>query len=464
MKSRTRPEKRNPMQGSHWICATLLIGWMSGTFVKAHGQGGQPPSPPSDAFTDTLVLRNGEMMRGRLVSLDPGKPLQWQVPSGEAKWLATDEIVSIELSTDSKDEVPADNRQSLVLLANGDVVRGKPLEIDKTSVALDMVNKERLRITQDAIKMIQLKTAYGSFLWSGPGNPNEWQCFGPGACGVVNNRLTVTPGGHAKSQLLLGRDFRVQFDVQSRELLSFQVALGRTGEVDGYGLVVSIGHEGVQLMELTGSQSFRDIATASVPNQRMVEDARFEIRVRGGSRSIVVRMNGAEVARGTFSRDLPKDNAGLSFRSIQPWNLIIPNLEVMSWDAGAEWKSKHRVEEKGGALVTLVNDDTVTGSSISLRDESVTMGTAAGELRFPVDRVSRIVFNSDNTEAVRSHRGDVRLWTDDMQRFTMSLETIDAGHITGVSDHYGRLTLPRGSIKRIEFNIHETETTTDKAP
>ncbi len=104
-------------------------------------------------------------------------------------------------------------------------------------------------------------------------------------------------------------------------------------------------------------------------------------------------------------------------------------------------------------IIRFANNDMVSATSVSVADGVLIAQTVYGQLRCPIGKVAHLVLANKGQEQPRRRAGDVTIQTAG-SKFTIQFVELSGKSLTGQADHLGSVTVKRGAIKEVVFNIH----------
>ena len=133
--------------------------------------------------------------------------------------------------------------------------------------------------------------------------------------------------------------------------------------------------------------------------------------------------------------------------------LRISKLKVSAWTGLLPDEIDHSTPPEED-FVNLINDDSVSGELLELKEDHVRLKTYYTTLDIPTERVSLISTSPRGRERARRVPHDVRIYLRNGGRITASLMQIDDRFVTAPSENTGELKLLLSAISRMEFNIY----------
>jgi hypothetical protein len=445
------------------------------TGPAAHCQNAPPPVAPAAAsapdpvpateFHDVVHFRNGDRLHGRLYTLTAGAQLEWHAPYyNQLVRFPTETIDNIVFRRTDPALTMPDADKTALLLTNNDLLIGKLVALDNKTLTLAIPYGKPLTIRRTSIKSILPRmTTSGSFYF-GPKPADKWEPYNPHSrlWRVEDKKLVSVPGGTAANKIPLGSDCSIQFDASWDQIPSFWIGLGLDDKPDMIAPSVQMIFNGptLQIRETqrlgNNQQRSNQIGNSTILNYPKQLQARFTLVFASASKSVSLLIDDAEAVKANLTAALPTNAQGIVFGTSGQSQMQIQNIKILNLVADPDPKAKKRAESEKSDLTVLANNDTIPGNILSIQNDLVTVNSPRGDLHFPIDRIRAISLNPNGQERARLRPTDIRLWTENSDLITFSLERIDAQAITGTSDNFGRVAFHRGAFNRIEFQIHDT--------
>lgn len=414
--------------------------------------------------TDVLQLLNGDILRGSLVSTEPGSyGLRWKHPNASQ---------NIDFSCDAVDMVKFAKKQpeskarekTIVRLSNGDTIYGQLVSLNTEKAVLDTQYGGRMDIKRSMIGAVHPNSSSALTLYEGPAGMSGWllqRNVGRESWVFKNNAL------YAYQAYPIGRyieglpdSIEISFDASWRAYPSFycgffaQNVEQHSYSWNSYMLRVSGGS--VYIMRASRNSGQKILAQSEIErfsNQRS-NRARFTIMANRKEKKVILLIDG-EIVRECQDVDTSEmPGAGIAFQAESNVPFKLGNIVVKQWDGRIPRKSG-AAEEAEKDLIRFGNDDKLSGDVETIRDRKLKLKTGYGEMDVPLERVAEIRFGTKNLERARRNKLDVRAHLVDSGEITVELVKMTGGKVEGRSENFGSLTLPLEACTGFDFNIYE---------
>jgi hypothetical protein len=427
----------------------------------------QPGTPPQ--VPERVITKRGDAFVGRVIGLNKDGILRFASPQfdGEVRVKAT-ELVSLDLSAAKPSTAP-----DTVVITNGDRLAGRVTAITADSIALDSDAAGPVTISRKVVGMIAFGQAASSLSESNfaHGIMDPWKAV-QGDWKVEGGGLVCTNarGNMNSVKAPLKQDAPVAIEI------TVEAANNRGGGGQGMsifaGLFVdeangnSYGNNSV-FCRLEYNELYMGYTQGGGVNNQINQG--INAVPRGGA--MVMRfaytpatckgkcwINGDSVAECDMAANggAPKTGKWLMVGTQRGCKIKSSRVTGGEFTPGEVSDAKSETD-----MVTFTNKDHVSAKSLTLADGQLHVETAYGELASPVAKLASIIFSSASRETPKllKNQGLVQTPAGNM---TVQLDTLDEQSLTGKCDYLGPVTIRRGAIKAIHFNV--TQPLTGMAP
>ena len=411
-------------------------------------------------ISDTITFLNGETFKGLIQSIDcTQNTLSWKHPfsatpiSFDLNWL-------YKINLSKRNEEASENNTS-VTLSNGDIVRGKLIDMNDESITLDVKYAKKLTIRKVMIQRIDMGKASGT-LYEGPNSKEEWSNLGgqKNFISFKNKTLTI------KNPLLIAKGIN---DLPDRIVLSFNYEWLDTYPSLSIGLFntaaanpetcyqISIMNNQVAFARLLrnrgGDQGF---GNSEFPRSIKKRKMNVQIFADQKKRSFVIFIEGKNIGQWNDPDSTDKLGKYFYFQN-QSMSMKLSNIKISSWDGSlpsliAEDKEADAPEED---TVILTNGDKATGSLKKMVDDKASFVTAFAPMDIPLERISSIILGAKKMERARRNANDIRASFHEGGKITFDLVSMKNGSLSGKSENFGEISVPVEMLSEIEFNIYK---------
>jgi hypothetical protein len=419
-------------------------------------------------------------LSGELVSFN-GDRIIWKSPVLEEP---ASFLVKKVLEVTFPSETPAfeADHEATLTLKNGDVVRGQLVSVTDDEVQLGTWYAGTLKFRRVMVQSLSIDDRPTLF-YRGPSGIEGWTQTGAKAWTYQANALRITGGGGIGRVVETPDDCRFLFTGEWRGDLRLAVNLfsdDLTTSDPQTGYRISFERRMISLQKLGAAQQI--IGNIVQDNQLSIsEKARFEVRVSRKQGLVTLLVDDRIIGNWQDPEVDPKlSGYGMQFSSQDGAALKLSRIEVSSWDGHTEGLSdldmngvrrfggrvdpfnnrfggqpepveKPVVEEEG--RMALRNGDSIIGEVMAIEGGVIKIKTPHSEVSLPVSRLRTITLKPAALEEPKRNAGDVRAWFSDGSSIVFRLESMADGVITGYSQTFGTADFKAAAFNRIEFNV-----------
>ena len=466
------------MNDSKWmlVAGFIAIG-MAGTVpaqVTLDGAVLPPPQPAANAGPtravvapggDTLEFLNKDKLHGSLMAVTP--------EAGGVTWKHGSAEKSIDFNLSTVTRATLGPRKvttgvpgtAAIYLTNGDMLPGNIVSMDGDKLVLDTGYAGKITIARLMVKSVTPNIKTSARIYEGPTDLSEWTTYTGGGAQV---QWRFKDGAlYAVQQYPIGRLIEkmpdtadIRFDAAWRGAYPQFACVIYTDNVqenrNGYILQVSGTSLYLQrLVRNSGSRSLeRQVEYADFGNGKC-RSATFNLLVNKSAKTITLLINGRQLTQWTDPAEFAGTGTGIAFRSNNTGDLKISSIVISDWDG----KTPEVAGDSGIAVVKddllrFINNDKGSGRLKSIAGEVVKFETSYATLDIPIARVVEIVTSTENAARARKNKDDVQMTFADRGLLTLQLERVEKDEVKGQSENFGKIALPLGALRRMDFNIY----------
>ena len=438
----------------------LIILWASGGEVLGAASGGSAKHGP--AVTGILRLVDGSELHGDLLGLEMDEQLEWRHPSAQDPIrFDTDQVESIRLNP-SEAVLNLPDSKCLFRFHNGDAIFGDLRVLDRASLKLRTWLGDELSAKRKAVRSITFFPGGYSVLYAGPTGLDGWNRGRNGRAWQYHDGAFVTQGGGSIGKKFdLKESSSVEFDMAWNGRFGLVVALQTemvhelNYRADAYKFYIRPG--AVSLQRIKAGDRIHTLGQAQLPQMLHKNEARVGIRANRADASLTLTLDGEVIERWKDKDGFAADGPGIVFGAQRTGPTVrISNLKVATWEGNfTPLQSTNDVVETD--LMYLVNHDKIKGSLKRLKGGAFEVETAHLDLGVPKSRVSQVYLQSTNRVSRSLRRGEVRAHFWGGGSISFGLEKWTARSVVGRSPEFGRLNFDPRSIRRVDFNLTESD-------
>ncbi len=404
-------------------------------------------------------MADGSRLSGTVTALsDTGEVSLASPLSFEPFQLRADRIRLVEFARGKKSP---DDRDALVVLANGDELPCDLRGIDDDSIRIDTSFAGEIDIPRSSVGTVQLGVRPRKVIYRGPANESDWTI--KNGWRFDSSRFAADGSGTLARSFDIPGSFALRFRVTWRNTPNIQIyfaddKLETTGKADRY--YVTFNGAGFELKRQQSNDGYPWLTMSTIPREPSDfpdSSVEMELRVDRKLALIHIYLNGELVEKCHDPLDAAPTGQGVMFRSSIGGDeaQFIDMIEIREWDPAAD---RHRTEPRGD------EDSDVVITRSSDRGKGRILGTGKGPdgdtilykgphtaepVELPVEHISTLFFKVPEGRAevprpplVLGLRGRGSLG---VTNCVLREEGIDAEHPL-----LGKLLIRRDAVSRLE--------------
>jgi hypothetical protein len=425
-------------------------------------QPAKPPTPP----VGTVRLINGDLLHGRLLSLDPADGVLWRHPDadGPIRWnfKALDEI-----ELEHSDDAPSGRRAPATLeLAGDDRLEGRLVSLDADGLILDDTCAGRLTIRRPALRALRLHIRVGDrVLFSGFDSRKDWKEMRgsqPNAWNFRDGAFYAQRGRRGG----IGRDlpspdqFRIDFDAAWKGQPYFRIYLlaKDINSATQSCYMLYWNGDSFSMRRYDQKHGHQNLASVNVPGLTGRGKAEVSILIDRSGRTMCLLIDGRLRARWNDHIKGLLPGKAIVFYSYGRGAVRIRDLRVLAWDGSVPGAEGEEPETGDRDLVLFANDDRVQGTIEAIRDGKVEVKTGFGSIPVPLERVAAIYFKDAKGAAPRGPEVAEVTVRGDAGKLRLKLESAADGTLVGSHPDFGRAEIPLANVSKIRLNLQARRT------
>jgi hypothetical protein len=360
-------------------------------------------------LTDALVFRNGDLLYGKLLALQPRGAARWQHPdAAEPIDFKAETIAQVDFGGR---HAPADaaHESCRVFLVNGDALCGDLVAADHDTVTLDTRYAGKLKVVRKALQSVSLE-AHEPVVFAGIDGLNGWtqgnsgQAFG----GTAGQWVYRNGAFYADKSASIARDLNlpdaadIQFDLAWKGALNLAVALytdslqpialaekEKGPDFGGFyslrfSYTVTIG-----LTPIRKKEPLRSLGDLIVPALNQKDRVHIDLRCSKADHIVLLYFDGALVKEWNDPSGFAGEGTGVRFvQQSMSGSLKVGNLRVAKWNGVRDTA----VAPPDGAhdLLSLESGAKMAGEIELISNGQVSVRTASGETQIPLAKITGI--------------------------------------------------------------------------
>ncbi len=443
---------------------------------------------------EAVYLKNGDIISGKFVGLDPKDGLVWEHPTIKPA-LKIDPASVARVTFAPRAGAPASKRQSSrVQLSNGDQLAGDLFEMDARKLVLKTWYGGDLALSRASLLSLVPGEETMGVLFDGPADDKGWEFSNVHAANIpINAQLPAEAMARIKAQASgafqykdggfestgvgaqVGRNFELpdrmnlEFDIEWSTSMSFFVNL-HTDQLksadQGNTYSLRFTQSSAWLYKYERGDNFSRSSHVGTSAQYNLTSqlgarpmARVSIRVDKPQKTIALLINGQFVHKWVDTGTFAGKGKGLVFSTRTTYPVRLSGIRLSQWDGNLPGK----VEVAGGSdkedFVRLANSDTLSGTLLDIKEGKMTFKTPfADNLPIPLNRISVIRFAKAEAPAT-AQKNPVRISLKNQGQITCTLKEWKDGKVHLSSPTLGDATIDASVVESVDFVVTSTAAT-----
>jgi hypothetical protein len=417
-----------------------------------------PAGRPVNTKGEHVVLRNGDVFRGKFLGFDPTRGLRWQHPHINPELVIRPESVA-SLTLEGKPPAEARRRPGKVVLINGDVLTGDFLRLENGKVMLNTWYAGELTIDVASIKSLQPGYTKDKVLFEGPVLSKNWT-NASGLWKFKDQTFTAS-----SSSAMVGRHIdemparaSIDFEVDWQNHLSLYINF-RTDKLNSYsacnGYCLRLAQTYVYLYRYTlvnGRGLSRRLGQRiSINLNTANNNARVSIKFNERTGVLALYINGQYITQWKDPAGFPSESKGLLFTSRTTNRIQLSRIRVTDWNGGLPGQAKPAAVNAKEDLILFNNEDSITGKIVSIKEGRIQIrSNSLGNPIVPLEHVDAIHLAQQNTKPVRVPSVRAELIGRDI--LTFEIKEWNDGKVRVHSPVFGTATLNAAAISTLTFS------------
>lgn len=428
-----------------------------------------PSQPPGETeLVGHLKFSNRDRLSGKPEGIDAAGNLRWHADFLHKPIpVKPSSILEMRLEGGTPPR-PEEGHHALLLLNNGDTLRGQLDALDESHVTLQTWYGGILKVRRTMAKDLEIQRTHRT-IYAGPEDLESWVVEGDkNAWRLSSGTLSASRGAGIAREIQTPDRTHIQFDLAWRSSLRFRVLLlsdeGETTQPDNcYDLVCQRRFVYLRkrwVARTTGGSKI--IGQANIAELAAKEKVRFEFYIDRKAGTVALYIDGRQAH--VWTDEDPKAGSfgnWLHFISEDFYPIQVSRIRVSPWKGSlpenVEVTEEPEEEELEGQMIRLQNGDIVVGEVGLIQDGVLAVETEFCKMRIPVDRMRTIDLSEGEYEEPIRKKGDVRAWLREGGRITFRLDSFEKDTLTGYSQTFGDVQFKLNAFSRLEFNIYNEE-------
>ncbi|HEY3915926.1 MAG TPA: hypothetical protein VGN61_15670 [Verrucomicrobiae bacterium] len=385
--------------------------------TPAHSQPTSTNTP-----SDCLFFRNGDLLYGKLLAIDPHDTLRWKHPdSANPIDFKPGSVSQIEFAP-QKSSATQTNSTCRVYFGDGETLEGDLVSCGSDSVTLDTPYAGRLKISRKSSQNPILSLSFlprQPAIFEGPSSLDGWVQGNAVKAFTSDSGQWIYKHGafYANKPASIARDVKlpdrseVQFDLAWNGVLNLAIALYTdslqpillTGKDQGpdFGAFYSLRFQNtvvVSLMPIRKKDPLHSLGDLIVPALNNKDRVHVDIRMSKPDHRIVLYFDGALVKEWIDPQGFSGDGTGMRFVQNAGGSIKLSNLRVTTWD-GVMLDGSEATPDSTHDTISMEAGAKVSGTVQSIANGQITFVESNATTQIPADKVSSIDFAAIATDA-----------------------------------------------------------------
>jgi len=418
-----------------------------------------------------LTLKNGDVLRGKMVSYEPGSGLGWTRSDGIGTMLfEAAKVQSIELGP-VKSVAVSGTMPARLRLGNGDILDGSITALETNALKFDSICAGPLTIPRTLIRSISPQSAELKTVFDGITGTNGWTFADVTSAGEDAGYWSYQPGAFvATKSASVARDLKLpdqvtmEFDVSWRGTLNLAIAV-YTDSLTPISLrakedeppfaafySLQINTHSVNLLYVSQPEPLRNLGQIIAPILGQKNEAHITIHSSKERRVLTLLIDGVLVKE--WSAGVPAaQGTGVRFVHQGQGSIQLSNLRVRQWDGRLDEVSPNAHVGPDEAVIT-VSGEKLVGKLKAYDPTALELLTGQTPFKVGLDRVQRIEFSPVKapTEAPAVTNGRLaRAKLANGGMLTFVLRSWKDGQATVVLPGIGEVVIKTELLQQLEF-------------
>jgi hypothetical protein len=449
----------------------LRIGLMSLVCVALAAQE-KSLNTETKTARDAILFRNGDLLFGRLNSIDRQNGIQWDRPDALNTFqFSPGNVSQVDFAEENRTESTPSTNMCSVHLHNGDQMQGDLVSYDGQKVVLDTWFGGRLELPKSSVALIVPLGLPKPVLFSGPKGLEGWTMGKVTAGALVesgewiyqNEAFYAMKSASIARDLKLPESMSLQFDIEWRGFFHVAVALytaylhpinlanKETEPQFGGFYSLQLNPFSANLLPVKQNEPLRYLGQASLQQLAQTNAAHVDIRVNKSKKLVALLVNGTVVKQWT-DEDFAGTGSAVRFVHQGQGAVKLTNIKVTEWDGTFE-EPAMVTPNKTQDLARLKNGDRVIGNVKGIRDGKLRIEAAGTVLDVPVTRVKQVELASAPPASKTDEQTVRAYFTSGAGSLTFNLEKWTGDELSATSENFGTARFKPEAFSRIVFDL-----------
>ena len=413
---------------------------------------------------EKIRLFDGSELTGHLIKLDKSQILHWENNAVSAPInFKFKSVSSIAFNRISKTQIPRELKSLKLYLRNGDKLRCRFKQLADNHFFVKTGFSNSLKIPLLSVRKVEFLPSTHLTLYDSSFGLENWKKSNSKSWTYQDGDLVSVFSGSVGTKLSKKEALEIEFKAEWER--SFYLALRIFSDSDGssygnvgYHLSFSNNRLNLQVNKRKKGRIIRETLGSVMVNDMMEnKKATFRILAHRQKKEFIIFVDNKMVARWKDStQDFQPDQNGILFIN-QGGNSYIrlKEVNISGWD-GTFFPSKERENNSTASSSYLVfnNGDSTPVSSITGKEQALSVSTKRGPFTIPLNRVRHIVFASVEQRLPETETTEQLLLSQSLGHLSFRLNSISKENLFGVHPYFGEFKLNLNNCKQLKCNQH----------
>ena len=413
---------------------------------------------------EKIRLFDGSELTGHLIKLDKSQILHWENNAVSAPInFKFKSVSSIAFNRISKTQIPRELKSLKLYLRNGDKLRCRFKQLADNHFFVETGFSNSLKIPLLSVRKVEFLPSTHLTLYDSSFGLENWKKSNSKSWTYQDGDLVSVFSGSVGTKLSKKEALEIEFKAEWER--SFYLALRIFSDSDGssygnvgYHLSFSNNRLNLQVNKRKKGRIIRETLGSVMVNDMMEnKKATFRILAHRQKKEFIIFVDNKMVARWKDStQDFQPDQNGILFIN-QGGNSYIrlKEVNISGWD-GTFFPSKERENNSTTSSSYLVfnNGDSTPVSSITGKEQALSVSTKRGPFTIPLNRVRHIVFASVEQRLPETETTEQLLLSQSLGHLSFRLNSISKENLFGVHPYFGEFKLNLNNCKQLKCNQH----------
>lgn len=416
---------------------------------------------------DRLSFRNGDLLTGKLLSINSQSGVQWTRPDAIGPInFEPSHVTTIDLGT-SAPPIPWSNNTYRVLMSGDDLVEGVVDSCDSNSIHITTAPAGVLTPARGSLVSLTRVLPPDVALFEGPTGMDGWVQGISSLAPLNGTNWTYRNGAfYSDKSASIARDFKlppvasIQFDLRWQNMFMLALALYADSpqpvnltakdKEPAFGAFYSfrLNSSMADMFAVKQGEPERMFDPVIIQAFARTNRAHVDLRVNKPKGSISLLINGMLMKEWIDSAGFAGQGTYLRFVNQGLGSVKISNIRISRWDGTLDQMPPPTNPAED---ICRLDDNTfLQGRLISIANGSCTISKAGGITEIPLERLREVNFGRSPARSGTAP-ANVRVFFGRSGRLAIQLEEFDGTNVHGISANLGKVQVNGPAISRFQM-------------